>query len=217
MITTILVLLKQYWKPIAIACVVLSIWGSIEFWGHEKYKDGYNEAIAKYNACEVAFKEEKEKWDAEVESQKKLFEEYKAQKEQVVERNWDVFKDTKKKVTGNKEKTDAKLKQSFKKDDTINVPGAFVVLYNSAVEGSYIATGNEAKVPISEYPSGIETESVTFGTAYFAEVIKGNVDKYNTLAQRCDKLVDIVVDLEGLNNGPKEYDSQGTNGTTLSN
>lgn len=183
-------------KPVYVfAAIGIAI---VAFFGYGKYQyhQGYKEMEVKYKLCQQEFKTEAEKWHAQVERQKKELKEFELKKEDTVKRNWDVFKTTSKKVKVNKEKTDAAITTSIVPTATVRVPMGFVWVYNSAVEGSRIATGDKSGSEVPDYSLRPKDETVTFNATYFTEVVKGNVDQYNELATRCGKLIDIVDELE---------------------
>lgn len=212
-------LLRTFWKPFAVALVVAGLVGGVYYWRHQAYLEGYREAEAKYLECQHNFEIESKKWHAEVEKQKKELEAAKTEKKEIVRRNFDMFKESKKKVTEIKKETTNEIKATIASDDVVTVPRAFVVVYNHAVEGSRVAEGNSGEVQVPDYSIGTKATPVTFDATYFAQTVKGNIDTYNELAARCNALIDIVEKLEihdGTNierpDGPPEQDRGNTVG-----
>jgi hypothetical protein len=151
---------------------------------------------AKYVQCQKDFKTEAEKWNSQVEKQKKDLADLELKKRNTVKRNYDMFKQSSKGVKANKEKTDAAITTSIVPSAVVRVPMGFVWVYNDAVEGSRIATGNQGGSTVPDYSLRPKDETVTFDAPYFTKVMKANVDQYNELAARCTKLIDVVEELE---------------------
>jgi hypothetical protein len=183
-------------KPALYIAIALGIGVAIWGYGHTQYRKGYQEMEVKYLQCQKDFKQEVDKWNAQVEKQKQDLKEFELKKKDTVKRNWDVFKDTKVKVKVNKEKTDAAITTSIVPSAVVRVPMGFVWVYNDAVEGSRIATGQQGSSSVPDYSLRPKDETVTFDASYFTKVMKGNVDQYNELAARCTKLIDVVTELE---------------------
>ena len=212
-------LLLRFWKPLVLAAAVASLVGGVWYWRHQAYLEGYKEAETKYIQCQHDFQQEVKKWEAQVEAQKKELAEAKAAKTEIVKRNFDMFKESKKKVSTIKKETDNEIKATIAADDVVTVPSAFVRVYNHAVEGSRVAQSNGGDVQVPDYSIGTKAATVTFDATYFAEVLKGNVDEYNALATRCNALIDVVEELEAHNGnyaegsyGPPEQDRGNTVG-----
>lgn len=183
-------------KPVMYLAGAAAIAGAIWLYGHSQYRKGYEEMEVKYKQCQLEFKQEADKWNAQVEKQKKDLQEFELKKKGTVKRNWDVFKETKGKVTKNKEKTDASIATNIVPTATVRVPIGFVWVYNSAVEGSRVATGASPSPEVPDYSLRASSETVTFEAVAFTKVIKENVDAYNQVAAQCSKLIDIVVEME---------------------
>ena len=79
------------------------------------------------------------------------------------------------------------------------MPVGFTSVYNHAVEGSRIASGDSPRQEVSRSSSGVIGKTQIFDAAEFTQVVKGNVDTYNELAVRYNKLVDVVQEIEKLN------------------
>jgi hypothetical protein len=192
----ILLLLQQFWKPLAFGIVILSILGGLRYYGYTEYKRGYKEMQVKYQVCQDNFAVESKKWQEEVRKQKESLKAFEEKKTQTIERNWDVFKETKKKVVLNKKETDNEIKATIRPSDVVLTPLAFVSVYNHAVEGSRASLSNKGEAKVSGNSGGVESKGVSFDATYFTQVVKGNVDEYNLLANRCNTLIDIVEELE---------------------
>lgn len=190
---------KQFWLPLAILAAIIVALGSLKYYGWKEYRRGVNETMIKVEACETSFKIEQGNWVAQVKRQQEELEAIKQLKQQVVEKKVIVYRDTAKKVEEKKKETDNEVKANIRAGDTVIVPTAFVSVYNSAVEGSRIATGNEGKQEVSRYSSGTIGTSTVFDATAFTQVVKGNVDQYNELAARYTKLVELVEEIEKLN------------------
>lgn len=212
-------ILFRFWKPLAVALVVAGLVGGVYYWRHQAYLEGYRAAEVKYLECQHNFQQESRKWQEQVDKQKKELEEAKAAKQEIVKRNFDMFQESKKKVTTIKKETTNEIKATIAADATVSVPLAFVRVYNHAVEGSRPAQGNGGEVQVPDYSIGTKAASVTFDATYFAEVVTGNVNEYNALASRCNALIDVVEMLEAHDgaytegsDGPPEQDRGNTVG-----
>jgi hypothetical protein len=183
-------------KPVLIGLGVVMFAGSIWGYGRVQYNKGYAEMELKYKQCQLEFKTEADKWNAQVEKQKNDLADLELKKKSTVKRNYDMFKQSSKGVKANKEKTDAAITTSIVPSATVRVPMGFVWVYNDAVEGSRIATGQQGGSSVPDYSLRAKGETVTFDAPYFTKVMKENVDQYNELAARCTKLIDVVVELE---------------------
>jgi hypothetical protein len=183
-------------KPVLIGVACVAVLGSVWGYGHVQYKRGYAEMEVKYKQCQLDFKTETDKWNAQVEKQKKDLADLELKKKSTVKRNYDMFKQSSKNLKANKEKTDAAITTSIVPSAVVRVPMGFVWVYNDAVEGSRIATGNQGSSTVPDYSLRAKSETVTFDAPYFTKVMKENVDQYNELAARCTKLIDVVTELE---------------------
>jgi hypothetical protein len=183
-------------KPVMYAAAAAAVVGSVWFYGHTQYQKGYAEMEGKYNQCQQEFRTEADKWNTQIEKQKRELKEFELKKEGTVKRNWDVFKTSAKKAKVNKEKTDAAIVTTIVPTATVRVPMGFVWVYNDAVEGSRVATRASQGAEVPDYSLRPKEETVTFNATYFTRVVKGNVDQYNELAARCSTLIDIVEELE---------------------
>lgn len=195
---TILPLLKQFWMPLALICAVLVALLGVRYWGFTEYKRGRAEVKVQLEQCQENFTLESKKWYSEVEKQKKELEELASKKNEVITNTKIIYKEVVKKLDENKKDTSNEIKANIRPNDIVVVPNAFIGVYNHAVEGSRIATsqGDSPREEVSRYSSGVIGTSAIFDAITFTEVIKGNVDKYNELANRCSKLQDIVEKME---------------------
>ena len=185
------------------AALAIAVVSGFAWWRHSLVQQGYDEAENLYKpkleACQNSFANEVSKWKAQVETQQRELAAFKAQKDATVNRQFEMFKEGKKKQETNKKVTDNEIKATIHPTDVVTLPLAVVRVYNHAVSSSGVAEGNETEGLFTKDSTGIVSKVVTFDAPTFTEVIKGNVDKYNELAGRCDRLVDIVVELEKLN------------------
>lgn len=193
MIATVLL---RFWKPIALALAVAGLVGGVYYWRHQAYLEGYKAAEVKYLECKHNFEQESRKWQAEVERQKKELEQAKTEKKEIVKRNFDMFKESNKKTTNNRKETTNEIKATIAVDDVVTVPRAFISVYNHAIEGSRVTQGDSGEAQVPDYSIGTKAAPVTFNATYFTETVKGNIDEYNSLATRCNALIDIVEKLE---------------------
>ena len=198
MLAMVLPLLKQFWMPLALICAVLVAMLGVRYWGYTEYKRGKAEVRVQLEVCQENFTLESKKWFLEVEKQKKDLEELATKKNEVVTQTKVVYKEVVKKLDENKKDTSNEIKANIRPNDIVVVPNAFIGVYNHAVEGSRIATGqgDSTGKEVSRYSSGVIGTSAIFDAITFTEVVKGNVDKYNELANRCSKLQDIVEKME---------------------
>jgi len=195
---TLLPLLKQIWMPLALICAVLVAALGVRYWGYTEYKRGRAEVKVELKACQENFTSEVEKWNGIVEKQQKDLEVLASKKNEVITNTKIVYKEVVKKLDENKKDTSNEIKANIRPNDIVVVPNAFIGVYNHAVEGSRIATGtgDSQGKEFSRYSQGTIGTSSIFDAITFTEVVKGNVDKYNELANRCSKLQDIVEKME---------------------
>ncbi len=198
MLAMVLPLLKQFWMPLALICAVLVAFLGVRYWGFTEYKRGKAEVRVQLEVCQENFTLEVEKWNRMVEKQKRELEELAKKKNEVIIETKIIYKETTKKLAENKKETSDEIKANIRPNDIVVVPNAFIGVYNHAVEGSRIATGNgdSQGKEFSRYSQGIIGTSAIFDAVTFTEVVKGNVDTYNELANRCSKLQDIVEKME---------------------
>lgn len=198
MLAMVLPLLKEFWMPLALICAVLVAFLGVRYWGFTEYKRGKAEVRVQLEVCQENFTLEVEKWNRMVEKQKRELEELAKKKNEVIIETKIIYKETTKKLAENKKETSDEIKANIRPNDIVVVPNAFIGVYNHAVEGSRIATGSTDSTgkEVSRYSSGTIGTSSIFDAITFTEVVKGNVDKYNDLANRCSKLQDIVEKME---------------------
>jgi hypothetical protein len=189
-------LVKTFWKPIAGILAVLAVFGSLKYWGHTKYEEGLAVGEAKYEECNKNFGIQKSLWDKQVEQQKRELVAFEKDKQSIIDSAASKYNQLSRKVATNKQETTNEIKATIQPTDRAIVPYGFVSVYNHAVEGSRIAQGISSQANVPDYSTGVESKVVTFDATYFTTVIKSNVDEYNSLAARCDKLIDVVTDLE---------------------
>lgn len=204
--TVALTLLKANWKPILIGVVILG--GIVYHVGAVKLAErrGYNQATAEWEVKEQGWKKEVARWEAQVKQLNEEVEASKKAKKEVVQRNFDMFKESKKKNEVKKKEVTSAVKESIKPTDVVTVPLVFVELYNDAVAGtgSPDGSGREARPPADSTRAA--GQIATFDAVAFTQVMLSNVLQYNELAVRCDALIDIVNELEDVENG---IDSKG--------
>ena len=191
---------KRFW-PFLVALVgVLAVLGMLWSYGNNKYKAGYAAADEGRIACEQSFKIEQASWVEEVQKQQRDLEALKQKKQEVITKQVVVYRDRIKEVEVIKKETTDEIKANIKPTDVVIVPSAFVSVYNNAIEGSRIATGNtdKGRTEDARHSSGTIGQTTIFDAATFTEVVKGNVDAYNELAARYSKLVDLVEEINRL-------------------
>lgn len=199
---------------LAIVAAIGIAWGRYEYVVHQ-----WHSYEAKYVDEKKSHAEDRANWTIEVnkwEGQKnELVNEIaalKSEKQKVIKHEFEMFKEKSKKVSENKKETDNEIKAVSKPADVIIVPSWFRSVYNHAVEGSRIASGGSSTTSIPrESPKGASGPPQTFDAVTFAEVVKANVDEYNSLALQCSKLIDTVEALEKAN---EKFDVRGITGTT---
>lgn len=193
-------LVRKFW-PFLVALVgVAVVLGMLWSYGNNKYKAGYAEADLGRIKCEQAFKIEQASWVEEVQKQQRDLEALKQKKQEVITKQVVVYRDRIKEVEVIKKETTDEIKANIKPTDVVIVPSAFVSVYNNAIEGSRIATGNtdKGRPEDARHSSGVIGQTTIFDAATFTEVVKGNVDAYNELAARYSKLVDLVEEINKL-------------------
>lgn len=195
----ILNLLKQFWLPLVLIAVVFSALGALKYYGHTEYKRGYADADRGRIACETSFKIEQASWVAQVQQQQAELAALEQKKQEVITKQVIIYRDKIKEVEVIKKETDNEIKASITPNDVVIVPVGFTSVYNHAVEGSRIASGDSPRQEVSRSSSGVIGKTQIFDAAEFTQVVKGNVDTYNELAVRYNKLVDVVQEIEKLN------------------
>jgi hypothetical protein len=195
----LLSLLKQFWLPLVLIAVVFSALGALKYYGHTEYKRGYADADRGRITCETSFKIEQANWVAQVQQQQTELATLAKKKQEVITKQVVVYRDRIKEVEVAKKETDNEIKATITPNDVVIVPAAFTSVYNHAVEGSNLATGDSTVKDVSRYSTGVIGKTQIFDAVAFTEVVKGNVDAYNELAVRFNKLVDVVQEIEKLN------------------
>lgn len=192
-------IVRRFW-PFLVALVgVMAVLGMLWSYGNGKYKAGYAEADLGRIKCEQSFKIEQGKWVEEVQKQQAELAELTKKKQEVITKYVTIYKDRIKEVEVNKKETSDEIKATVKPNDVVIVPSAFVSVYNNAIEGSRIATGNsDSPRTENRHSSGVIGQTTIFDATSFTEVVKGNVDAYNELAARYTKLVDLVNEINRL-------------------
>jgi hypothetical protein len=168
-------LLTTLWKPIAL---------------------GYKEMQVNYIACRDSFAVEVSRWKTEVTKQQVELEELNKKKQEVVTKTVTVYKDVAKKVETIKKETTNEIKASIRPTDIVTVPTGFIGVYNSAIEGSRVATSNQGKQEVPINPPGVVGKTIVFDATSFTEVMRGNVEVYNEVAARYSALIDLVKGIE---------------------
>jgi hypothetical protein len=171
-------------------------------YGSNKYKAGFADADKGRIACETSFKIEQASWVATVQKQALELEALNKKKQEVITKTVTVYKTITKEVESNKKETTDEIKATIKPTDVVIVPTAFVSVYNRAIEGSRIATGqaDSTRTEDARSSSGTIGQTTIFDATTFAEVVKGNVDTYNEIAARLDRLQEFVKEIEKMNN-----------------
>jgi hypothetical protein len=195
----ILSLLKQFWLPLTIVLLTFAVLGGIKYYGYSEFKRGFADADRGRIACETSFKIEQANWVAQVQKQQAELEDLAAKKQEVITKQVVVYRDRIKEIEVIKKETDNEIKASITPNDVVIVPVGFTSVYNHAVEGSRIATGDSTGKEVSRYSTGVIGKTQIFDATEFTQVVKGNVDAYNELAVRFNKLVDVVQEIEKLN------------------
>lgn len=191
-------ILTTFWKPIAFGILILSILGGLRYYGYTEYKRGYAEMNVKYVACQESFKTEHSRWQAMVDKQQNDLDVLSKKKQEVITETVTIYKDVIKRVEVQKKETTNAIQANIRPTDIVTVPNGFVGVYNSAVEGSRIASGepNKGSKEVPPNSSGIVGKTTLFDATYFTEVMKGNIDIYNEVAARCTMLIDLVKNIE---------------------
>lgn len=197
----VLSLLKRFWPFLVVLVGVFAILGALHSYGSNKYKEGFAKADALRLVCETSFKIEQSKWVETVQKQQKELEALDKKKQEVITKYVTIYKDKIKEIYINKKETNDEIKASITPNDVVIVPSAFVSVYNHAVEGSRLATGtaDSPRPEDARYSSGVIGKTTLFDATAFTEVVKGNVDTYNELAVRYNRLVDLVQEIETIN------------------
>jgi len=195
----LLSLLKQFWLPLTILALTFAVLGGIRYYGYTEFKRGFADADRGRIACETSFKIEQASWVAKVQQQQAELADLAKKKQEVITKQVVVYRDRIKEIEVIKKETDNEIKASITPNDVVIVPVGFTSVYNHAVEGSRLATGDSTEKGISRHSSGVIGKTQIFDAAEFTQVVKGNVDAYNELAVRFNKLVDVVQEIEKLN------------------
>jgi len=202
MVTILLSLVSRFW-PFLVALVgVAAVLGMLYSYGSNKYKAGYAAADQGRIACETSFKIEQASWVATVQKQALELETLNKKKQEVIIKTVTKYKEVIKEVEVNKKETSDEIKASIKPNDVVIVPSAFVSVYNRAIEGSRIATGqaDSTRTEDARSSSGTIGQTTIIDAVAFTEVVKGNVDTYNEIAARLDRLQELVKEIEKANN-----------------
>jgi hypothetical protein len=202
MVTLLLSLVSRFW-PFLVALVgVASVLGMLYSYGNGKYKAGFADADKGRIACETSYKIEHASWVATVQRQALELDALAKRKQEVIVKTVTKYKEVIKEVEVNKKETSDEIKVTIKPNDVVIVPSAFVSVYNRAIEGSRIATGqaDSTRTEDARSSSGTIGQTTIFDATTFAEVVKGNVDTYNEIAARLDRLQELVKEIEKMNN-----------------
>ena len=202
MVTILLSLVSRFW-PFLVALVgVASVLGMLHSYGSNKYKEGYAKADAARLVCETSFKIEQASWVETVAKQQREYDALNKKKQEVIIKTVTKYKEVIKEVEVNKKETSDEIKASIKPNDVVIVPSAFVSVYNRAIEGSRIATGqaDSTRTEDARSSSGTIGQTTIIDATTFTEIVKGNVDTYNEIAARLDRLQELVKEIEKANN-----------------
>lgn len=199
---------------IAIIAVIGGAWARYEYVVHEwhSYQQKYKDEQRSHEEDRKNWEQQVAKWNSEKSQLETALASMKQEKQSAVHREFEMFQVSQKKVIENQKRTDNEIKAASKPDDMVTVPDWFVSVYNDAVEGSGI-TGEgsrDSKVASKGRPFTVD-QIDTFDATTFAQVLKGNVDKYNQLAIRCDALIDTVKAQEAVD---EKFNSGGNEGGT---
>ena len=199
--TLLISLVSRFWPFLVALVAVFSVLGALHSYGSNKYKAGFATADAGRIACETSFKIEQASWVAQVQKQAMELEALDKKKQEVITKYVTIYKDKIKEIYINKKETTDEIKATIAPNDVVIVPSAFVSVYNHAVEGSRLATGtaDSPRTEDARYSSGVIGKTTLFDATAFTEVVKGNVDTYNELAVRYNRLVDLVQEIETIN------------------
>lgn len=211
----ILPILWSFRTPIAIGVALLAGWGALKWYGHTKYEEGRKEVAvvkAELKQAREDWSVEVLKWNKMVDNQSLELEKAKREKEEIVARNLKEFFERKKAEETNRSKREDEIKANIKPTDTIVVPSVFERLYNDTVKGSHLANGDSGNIQVPKDRPSTLGETKTFDATAFTQVIIRNLGEYNSLALRCSKLIDVVIELE------TKYgvDFKGPEGTSVS-
>ena len=203
--------LQANWKLIALSVIILG--GIVYHKGAVKLAEhrGYQQATAEWEVKEQGWKKEVARWDAQVAQLNKELDEIKLAKKEVIQRNFNMFQESKKKVVNQRKETSDAIPRLLSFSDRVIVPVVVVKLYNDAVEGTGTTNRSEGQIGQAASPKGASDQITAFEAVAFADVIISNVLQYNELAVRCDALIDIVNELEDVENG---IDTKGLSGST---
>lgn len=191
-----LAFIKNYKTIIIYGTVALMVGGGL-IWVHH---DGYEKGIAKVNEVKKELAQEKAIHAHDVAAYKdaqdavKDFNDKKvARLDAIIDRNNKDYNVKLKRMADQAAKRQASTPAAFHPTDTVVAPVNFRLLYNSAVSGY---TGFKGPEATQEDRFQLTDKVDTFGASPFTEVLTRNVDKYNALALKCDKLIDIVNEQE---------------------
>lgn len=161
-----------------------------------------------------AFKTEAKKWDEQLKAQIEALNKSKKEKDSIIQKHRKSFDELYKKYSEVENALKVALANAFNPDDVVVVPRKFIGLYNDAAakrSDTPDVDGGATEAP--SYTGEPLAEIATFDATAFSEVVIGNVLEYHRLAQRCDALVDVVMELEASN---ERANPVGIEGSTLS-
>jgi hypothetical protein len=198
MFSAAILLFNQFRTPILIAVVCLAVWGGTAYWGHTKYKAGYEEAHAEHMLERVAWEKERDKWVAQVKQQQQDLAAAVQAKELLAKKAVQELEAERKKVKVIYKEVDREIKANIRVDDVVRFPCIFGRLYNATIDGSGLTEDDKRSCKDSQ--SGQETtgKTTTINAAYFTGIVINNLRAYNDLALQTNKLIDLVEDLERL-------------------
>jgi F0F1-type ATP synthase epsilon subunit len=145
------------------------------------------------------YTKEVERWEEQLTAQINALKKSKKEKEDIIQKNRKSFDELYKRFSQNEQKLRTALAAALNGADIV-VPRKFIGLYNAAVANRPDSSDVDGgAVEVSPDSTRVLAEVATFDAVAFSEVVIGNVLEYHRLAQRCDALVDIVIDLEASN------------------
>ena len=125
MLATALLLFKQFKTPILIGLCIAMAWAGAAYWGHTKYKAGYQEAHAEHMIERAKWEQEQARWQAQVDLQKRELAEAVKAKELIVERAVKDLEAAQKRVKVIYKEVDREVKATIRVSDVVRFPCIF--------------------------------------------------------------------------------------------
>jgi hypothetical protein len=149
-------------------------------------------------------------WNKQVEVQTMEIQRIKKEKDAIAKKNLNAYLAQKKANEKLQEQYEAELAKNIERDAVVVMPSVFRRVYDNAVSRSDVtAPDGGAKASADRpAPSGA-TE--TFDALALTKVLVANVEEYNRLALRCDKLITTVKEMEEISHD--DTHGGGTDGT----